>query len=81
MPKLKRNEIDLQNAEFVATIAKYLSFYGLDKRELGLKIGLSQTSVYNKIREPQKFTLEETRKIFKVLHFTNEEILKCLKVM
>ena len=58
-----------------ASVAKYLVLYGYSKPELAVMLSMSTASLYNKLNNPDKFTLREIRRLFDVLKFKQEEKL------
>jgi hypothetical protein len=61
-----------------AIVAKNLIECGFDKSDLALKLFMSKASIYNKLNNPDSFTLKELRLLFKVLKFTQDEILRVI---
>jgi len=74
MPKLAKSEEEQRNLEFRALVEKNMVLQGVDtKPELAQRIGRSSTALYRKLRAPGTFTVEELRRLYKILHFTKEE--------
>ena len=63
---------------FQSLVAKNLKECRLRKEDLPTKLFMSRASLYNKLREPELFTLGELRLLFKVLKFTQEEISRVI---
>ena len=55
---------DEKNEELRCLIAYYLERSGYTKKELALKLGISSATLYNKLKNPDSFTLGEVRKLF-----------------
>jgi hypothetical protein len=58
-----------------ALIAKYLVVHGYTKPNLAVLLSMSTASLYNKLNNPNMFTLKELRRLFEVLKFSQDEIL------
>ena len=62
-----------KNKQLKANIDYSLEYYGLkEKQKLAKEIGMSRASLYNKLKDPNRFTLGELRKIAVVLHWDEE---------
>ncbi len=57
-----------------ASVNYYLSLAGKSKDQLALELGMSRSSFYAKLNQPNEFTLGQFRKLAKVIKLTPEEI-------
>ncbi len=63
-----------KNRKLKAKVDYSLEYYGLrDKQKLAKEMGISRASLYNKLKDPNRFTLGELRKLSVILHWTDEE--------
>lgn len=74
MPKLAQTEEQTKDLILRSLVDKNMVLRGIrTKPELAKRIGRSHTALYDKLANPEKFTVLELRRLFKVLHFTEEE--------
>lgn len=74
MPKLKERPEQKQNKMFTALLKKNMELSGITEyQELAGRIGINKTTMCYKLKEPDKFTRRELRKIFCILKFSDEE--------
>jgi len=64
--------------ELKASIAKNLVIYGYTKKDLAVMLSMSPSSLYNKLNDPDSFTIKEVRKLSEVFNFTPEEKLNMI---
>ena len=63
------------NQQLLATIDKYMRLANITSYgELGLRIGLSETTGRARKRNPSKFTCEEIRRVIRVLRIPSDEL-------
>ena len=65
-----------KDKELRALIAYYLERSGYSKKELALKLGICPASLYNKLKNPEGFTLLELRELFKLMELGERQILQ-----
>ena len=55
-----------------AEIEYYLKWEGYTKEQLATKLGISLASLYNKVKDVDKFTYKELRRLCNVLKLSDE---------
>lgn len=73
MPKLKQSESAMNRTIFNATIAQKLILCGINKPELAKKMQMSRSTLYEKLRDPDRFTIGEVKRMAKALNFSDDE--------
>lgn len=74
MPKLKDSPEVAQDKLFKALVAKNMTLCGFkNNRELAARALIGEKAFYLKIKDPDKFTRKELRRLFTILKFTEEE--------
>lgn len=74
MPKLKDSPEEKQDKLFKALVAKNMALYGCkNNRELAARLHIGEKAFYLKIKDPDRFTRKELRRLFTLLKFTEEE--------
>ena len=68
-----RKKEDMRLIELVANIEKYLIIQNYKKDELATKLSMSLSSLYNKLKDPRKFTFGEILTLIEILRFTEAE--------
>ena len=58
-----------------AEIEYYLAWNGCSKEHLALKMGMSLASLYNKVKDIDKFTCPEFRRLCSILGLSDEKKL------
>ena len=64
--------------ELKALIAGYLIRSGYTKEDLAIKLGISLASLYNKMKDIDKFTFKEITTLFSLLKLDDETKLKLM---
>ena len=64
--------------EIRALIAGYLIRSGYTKEDLAIKLGISLASLYNKMKDIDKFTFKEITTLFSLLKLDDETKLKLM---
>lgn len=77
MTKAERSKAD-KTKELKALIAGYLIRSGYTKEDLALKLGISLASLYNKMKDIDKFTFKEITILFSLLKLDDETKLKLM---
>ena len=75
----KRRPLAKQNDNFIEILSGKLVKCGLFRKELAQKLGVTEMTIYNKMKEPDKFTLGEVKTIYKKLNYSSEDILRSLR--
>lgn len=57
----------------IALIDKNLKIRGMQKKELAVKTGMAESTLYSRCRKPGDFKRSELRRIFNVLGFSDED--------
>ena len=74
MPKaMVRNVTEEQNCIIRGSIKNMIELRKTKVREVALKAGMKESTLYAKIRDPAKFTLRELRDLYKALQVPDEE--------
>ena len=74
--KIKAEKTRLLNAN----IEYYLIMSGYNKEQLACKLGMSLASLYNKMKDIDKFTYKEITILFSLLKLDDETKLKLIAV-
>lgn len=80
MPKLQRSEEQIKQSLLAGTIKKYQEVEQLPVAKLALRTGIPASTLYQKMREPWRFTHADLCRIFRVLHVPSKEIVKCFPI-
>ena len=73
MPKVKESEIAKKNTEFNAFLCYKRRLYDITNRDIAKYIGVSAPYVYTRLKKPELFTIDDIRRMSKLLHISNEE--------
>jgi hypothetical protein len=74
VPKLRNSDEEKQDMLFKALVAKNMTLCGCkNNRELAARLHIGEKSFYLKIKDPDKFTRKELRRLFAILKFSEEE--------
>ncbi len=74
MPKLRDTQEERQDKLFKALVAKNMMLCGCkNNRELAARLHIGEKAFYLKIKNPDRFTRKELRRLFSLLKFTEEE--------
>lgn len=71
--ELKKRE--KKNLEIRGQISYYLEVEGYTKQDLASQLGMCVATLYNKLRNPNTFTLEEVRNLKLILNLTDSQLL------
>lgn len=77
MPKLQRNERQEKGGHLVGVIKKYLEVSGMTVTALAKRIGIAESTMYYRLKNPEKFPWWELYMAFKILKVPAEEIVEC----
>lgn len=76
MPRLKQAVNESRVARFKAAVRQQMVMYGISSiGDLAERCGATAPTFYRKIKDPDRFTQGELRKLYNVLHFTDEQRL------
>lgn len=76
MPRLKQSPADARHTRFRAAVRHQMVMYGIDTlMELEHRCGMAHTTMARRMKDPDTFSNGELRKIYNVLHFTDEQRL------
>lgn len=67
-----------KNLKFQTLIEKSLTERNMTKLELGEAMGLKRTAMWTRLNDPTLMTLEEMKKLAKILHIDIMEIVRCV---
>ena len=74
MPRsMVRNIPEEQNCIFRGSIKNLMEIRHTDVPGLARKADMAESTLYGKIRDPEKFTLRELRSLYKALQVPDEE--------
>lgn len=74
MPKVKKYGIN--EFKYVpATIDYFSSYYSISREEIFTKALIKHSTMYNRLKNPEKFTLEEVSRIAKVIGISFNELV------
>lgn len=76
MPAPKKEQV--YKANLIATIRKYAYAYGYSLDDLAEKVGMSCSTLYARMRNPGKFSLDELNRIAKAIHIPQTELAPIL---
>ena len=70
MPKLKPTEAEKQNKQLLANINRQRRLYDVSVDDLAIGARVTDRAIYNRIKDPDSFSLKELRGIARKLHTT-----------
>lgn len=74
MPKLKERPESKQDKLFQALLSKNMKICGYDRIEdVAERLQIHKVTLGYKVRDPDKFTRRELRRLFSILKFSQEE--------
>lgn len=71
--ELKKRE--KKNRKIKAQISYYLEAEGYTKKDLAKQLDMCVATLYNKLKDPSKLTLEEVRNLKLTLNLSDEQLL------
>lgn len=69
---------DKKNKVINGQISYYLNVEGYTKAELAGQLGMCVATLYNKLKNPNSFTLEEVRNLKMILNLTDNQVLEII---
>ena len=69
---------DKKNNVINGQISYYLNVEGYTKAELAGQLGMCVATLYNKLKNPNSFTLEEVRNLKMILNLTDIQVLEII---
>ncbi len=76
MPKLRQSSTQKADDELRGYIGQCLARDHMKACDLAVRLGMCKASIYNKMRNPSRFTVGELRRLFTVLRLADDEKLK-----
>lgn len=64
--------------ELKAQVAYYLTRSGYNKKYLAIKIGMCPAGFYNKLNNPEKFTLKEFNSLCRIMGLTDQKKMEIM---
>ncbi|MBQ3264301.1 MAG: hypothetical protein IJH07_00855 [Ruminococcus sp.] len=74
---MAKKKVDRRTVEFKIMVTAYLYRSGYNKSELAEKLQISQSSLYNKLNDIDRFTLWEFRRLIQIMQLDEKQIM-CL---
>ena len=72
MPAPKREQ--LYKSNLIATIRKYAFAYGYNMGQVAARAGMTESTLYARMRNPGKFSLDEVNRIAKAIRIPVSEL-------
>ena len=69
---------DKKNKVINGQISYYLNVEGYTKAELAGQLGMCVATLYNKLKNPNSFTLEDVRNLKMILNLTDIQVLEII---
>ena len=73
--KVEAKSREKKNKEINAQISYFLVMKGYTKQELASMMGMCVATLYNKLKDPNTFTLREVRELKLILELNDSQIL------
>ncbi len=73
MPRLKPSQAEIQNRILIGSVENRMALMGYKKKDLARLTGMPASSFYRKIRDPGSLSIDEWRRINRVLRMPAEE--------
>lgn len=80
MPKVKPFDSEMRDRLSRSVIDRRLALEAIKKEKLGAMIGLGQTAIYSRYRNPSSFTANNIRMLAAKLKLSNQELLSCAEL-
>jgi lambda repressor-like predicted transcriptional regulator len=80
MPKLKDSPEVTAEKHLVALIEGRSSFYGVTRRQLARAVGITESTLRSRLRNPREFKYQELLAVAKKLHFEAQDVCLFLGV-
>lgn len=68
----------MQSNTLKAQVNYHLSMVGGNKDDLAFKMDMSRSSLYDKLKDPDKFTLGEFKMLAKIIRMTPEQMIQLI---
>lgn len=68
----------MQSNTLKALVNYHLDMIGDNKDDLAFKMDISRSALYDKLKEPDKFTLGEFKLLAKIIRLTPEQIVQLI---
>lgn len=79
MPKLKPSDLQIRRAVVRAELRKNMELEMLSGKQAAKKINMAESTYCGRLRETETIRLEELWRMAKVLHLTDEQLLRIAK--
>lgn len=79
MPKLKPSDLQVRRSIVKAELEKGMTLSMLTRVQTAKKINMPESTYNQRIRETENIRLEELWKLGKVLHLTDDQLLRIAK--
>ena len=78
MPKIFIRAGERYDNQLSATVIKYLCLRNVTVPDLAITLRMSRPTAYDRLHNPEKFTVGELRKLITKLHIPREEIYEAI---
>ena len=79
MPKLKPSDLQIRRAVVRAELRKNMELEMLSGKQAAKKINMAESTYCGRLRETETIRLEELWRMAKVLHLTDDQLLRIAK--
>ena len=79
MPRTKQSKDALFDAKIRRAISGSAAFYDMGVDEQAFAAGVTRSTWYRRLKEPNTFTLYELRRMIRKFHWDNETIIEFLR--
>lgn len=79
--KLQERRDEYRNKSFNGIIAKNIEMSGVSKSQLALKMNMSRSTLYAKLKNPNKLTLGELRSICDILRIAQTDKVELANII
>lgn len=63
MPRLKESQTEIKNRHSRGVVKKHMELKGFDAKQFATQLGMSRSSYFNKMKNPELFTLRDLRRM------------------
>lgn len=78
MPKIQRSEEQIRADTLTGIIKKYMAKREIPAPKMAVKLRISESGFYAKLREPNRFTYQEVCRMIKILQIPSGEVLELM---
>jgi len=76
MPKLKKSDAEMFNKRLSSNIKRGMDMYDITSDSMALRMGVSRSTMYARLRNPQEMKLGELSAAAKAIHTTPVALLQ-----